>query len=170
MFVDIRHTGASNTGFAISKLIVDVTVTNMRTNVSINIKALVDGGCEVAYLVLVEEDRVSLGLQRTGSKGGTQGDGSAITVNMYEPVIVSFAMSDGSELTTSHIYPGILNDNRPEAVDTSVGGNKRRRADSKVFIDAIARHDRVIGYGLLHLLQLKQDFANHRLHKVSFRL
>ena len=77
--------------------IVDVTVTNMRTNVSINIKALVDGGCDtVVNLGLVDEDRVSLGLQHTGTTGGTQGYGSAIIVNFYEPVIVSFTMSDDS--------------------------------------------------------------------------
>ena len=82
---------------ATRKLVISASISNKRTDASIDVQLHVDGGCEAFDLVLLPEDVEQLGLLSTGETGnGLQQDGSVLCLTEYERVAVELSHSDGS--------------------------------------------------------------------------
>lgn len=90
------------------KLVVAAKITNKAETHEINVDLHVDGGCEVAELVLCEEDNKALDLVATGNVTcGVQFDGSEVQVEEYERVIVKMETDDG-QVWRSSMLPAVL--------------------------------------------------------------
>jgi len=122
----------------------------------------VDGGCEVAELVLLAGDIHSLGLSPTGDTGQCLlADGGTATFVEYERVLLTLTSDDGSVVEASM---------HPMVIEPSIDSSSSETATPPLpgvsgNIDA----QRILGYGGLTRLSLKQDFKHHKLVRVVRR-
>lgn len=121
---------------------------NPLTDKSINIVALVDGGCNASDLVLTDVDAKELGLNFLSRSEVREADGSFIKVDFYSLVrlIITYPSGDKGIVT---LDPVVL----PYSTTDEVGGHRGR----------------IIGYNALSRLGVKQDFVKHQLIRVIRR-
>lgn len=141
-------------------MIVSARITNKNDDSrEVTVDLHVDGGCEVADLVLREEDVNALNLTPTGDEvQGVQFDGSIVTVAEYERVVVELETDDGQTWRAT-MYPSLLI-NPP-----SVGADSEQAG-----VPATIDQSRLLGYGGVTRLGLKQDFVHHKLVKILRRI
>lgn len=142
------------------KLIVAARITNIAETHEISVDLHVDGGCEVAELVLCEEDIIALDLTPTGDvTDGVQFDGSEVQVAEYERVVVELETDDGQVWRVS-MHPAVmLTPASATSESTEITG-----------VNATIDRSRLLGYGGVTRLGLKQDFVHHKLVKVVRRI
>ncbi len=120
----------------------------------INVTALVDGGCEGAELVLLDEDVAQLGIPivDTAQVGTVDMNAPPIKVKVYEDVIITIRFSDGS-FAHANVSPIVM----PSPV-----------ADAQVGV--VVSGKRLAGYGAMFKLGVKQDFKSHKLVRLVRKL
>ena len=142
------------------KLVVNATIRNRSNDeFSIEVPLHVDGGCEIADLVLLHSDMVSLGLDKSGEVGiGEQVDGSMVAFQEYQPVVISL-QTDNGQTWSATLYPSSVLIQPPSEGAVEVPG-------------VVGSDDtsRLLGYGGLNRLKLKQDFIHHKLIKAIRRV
>lgn len=138
------------------------TISNKKTDVEINVPLHIDGGCEVAGLVLLQEDIEALGLVADTDyeiRTAEQADGSVITLQEYERVLIELAPDTGPVWATS-LVPAVIQNPHTEEGSEAVTG-------VPIVGDVVHR---LLGYEGLMRLGLKQDFVRHKLIKVLRRI
>jgi hypothetical protein len=137
------------------------TISNKKTGVEINVPLHIDGGCEVAGLVLLQEDIEALGLVADtdyGIRTAEQADGSVITLQEYERVLIELAPDTGPVWATS-LVPAVIQNPHTEGSEAVTG--------VPIVGDVVHR---LLGYEGLRRLGLKQDFVRQKLIKVLRRI
>jgi hypothetical protein len=144
-----------------TKLIVHVRISTktLENEKEIEVPLLVDSGCEVADLVLLAEDVDTLGISPTlePPSRARQIDGSVVLVQSYQRVLLEMKTEDGNVWRVS-LEPSVLAATVDETKSYASG------------VPAEAITTRVLGFGGLHKLQLKQDFVHHKLVQVIMRI
>jgi hypothetical protein len=137
------------------KLIVNATISNrLNDEYSFEVPLHVDGSCEIADLVLLQSDIVSLGLETVGEVGvGVQVDGSIVYYQEYERVVISL-QADNGQTWSATLNTSVVLIEPPSEGAVEVPG-------------VVGSDDtsRLLGYGGLNRLKLKQDFFHHKLIK-----
>ena len=114
-----------------------------------------DGGCEASDLVLHPNDVRSLDLTPTGDVlKARQVDGSIVHMIEYDRVLIRITFSDGVVVTAKvdvHI---------PSVTPT---GSTSPSPDGQHVVEAPLDTDRILGYGGLTRLSLKQDFKQNNI-------
>ena len=145
------------------KLVVNATIRS-KSNDTLSITTLlpVDGGCEVAELVLLPNDIRSLGLAPTGDVGhGLLADGGTAIFVEHGRVLLTLTFDDGSVVEASMF---------PMTIQPSLASASSETASSPIHgVAADIDTQRILGYGGLTRLSLKQDYKHHKLVKVVRR-
>lgn len=143
------------------KLVVNAIITNKKSGESIEVPLHVDGGCEVAELVLLQKDVVALNIStdNTMLTEGVQADGSFVVVTEYERVLVEL-QTDTGDVWSASLEAAVIS--APPPATTS-------EVSSSTVLTGVPGVDdtsRLLGYGGLNRFGLKQDFIQHKLVKV----
>ena len=158
----MQHYQALPTG-GTQKLVVNATIQSRSDNeLRITTSLHVDGGCEVAELVLLPQDISSLGLTATGDIGhGLLADGGTADFVEYERVLLTLTFDDGTVREATMV---------PTTIQPSPASSSSETTGPPVHgVNANIDTQRILGYGGLTRLSLKQDYKHHMLIKVVRR-
>jgi len=140
------------------KLVVNAVITNKQSGECIEVPLHVDGGCEVAELVLLPEDILALNLcGEPLMSNGRQADGSVVLIAEYERVLVEL------QTDTSEVWGASLN---ASTVSAPLATNSELASPIIHGVPGFDDTSRLLGYGGLTRIGVKQDFRHHKLVKV----
>ena len=142
----------------IHKLIVNAVITNKDSGERIKVPLHVDGGCEVAELVLLEEDILALNLRCEPSlSNARQSDGSVVVIAEYDKVLVEL------QTDTGEVWGASLNASTVRAPPLATNSES---ASPIIGVSGVDDTSRLLGYGGISRLGVRQDFRQHKLVKV----
>jgi len=145
-------------------LIVNAVVKNMRSGEAIEIPLHIDGGCDIAKLLLLPDDIISLNLSRKPFiTDGIKVDGNKISLAEYEQQVVVELKTDAGEVWSSSIKPSVL----------GVPLTRNSEVLSIPVVDGVSVVDencRILGIGGLIQLGVKYDILLHKLVRAHYKI
>jgi hypothetical protein len=146
------------------KLVVNAVIINIQSGESIEVPLHVDGGCEVAELVLLPEDILALNFSSEpfSTIQACQADGSTILITEYATKVLVELRTDTSEVWTASLEASVVN--------APLVTNSELPSPELHGVPGVDDTSRLLGYGGLNRFGLKQDFYQHKLVKVLRKL